>query len=77
MHAMAPPVAPAAGLGTGGRAANQLIELGIAVGALQEDGSEALVPIESRGIGRFRLVGSWLPGWEEELAQIQRERSGS
>jgi hypothetical protein len=60
-----------------GRAAHQLIGLGIDVGALQEDGSEALVPIEFPGIGPFRLVGSWLPGWEEELARIRRERSGS
>ncbi|HEY4227780.1 MAG TPA: hypothetical protein VGM49_05540 [Candidatus Limnocylindrales bacterium] len=60
-----------------GRAANQLRGLGIAIGAIQEDGSEALVPIEFPGIGRFRLVGSWLPGWEEEFARIRRERSGS
>jgi len=54
------------------RATERLRAFGFEVGSIEEDGWEGIADLEIPGIGSFRLVGPWLPGWGEEL----RKRDG-
>ena len=56
------------------RAVRGLRAIGLAVGDIREDGWEGLAELEIPDIGCFRLVGTWLPGWADELERMRRER---
>ena len=49
------------------RAVRGLRELGCPMGEIVENGWEGRATIDMPNIGRFRLVGPWLPGWADEL----------
>jgi hypothetical protein len=55
------------------RAVRGLRDLGYAVGEITEDGWEGLATITLPNIGTFRLVGTWLPGWDDELDRNGRD----
>lgn len=54
------------------RATERLRAFGFEVGVIEEDGWEGIADLRIPGIGSFRLVGPWLPGWAEELRRRER-----
>jgi len=54
------------------RATERLRSFGFDVGAIEEDGWEGIAALDIPGIGSFRLVGPWLPGWADELRKRER-----